>query len=205
VDALRSQLREFQGLWANCPQSEQDQQDYSRDVEEHELAIAHLEQLAENHLRDLLLTGELIGLGYRQAGSGAISLQTIAPIEWAFLSLDYETSIAADGKAEYRAVRFVHKDNAPDTKPQQDKKKKRTPPMRGIAIALEAACKRLEETKRRRPNCQEVFDFLANKDETGIIEDSTDDKVTWRTQKGTFKDTKRKTICNMLTSRYKKT
>lgn len=205
VDAFRLQLKELQGMWANCPQSEQDRQEYTQDVEQHEQAIAHLEKLAENHLRNLLLTGELIGLGYKQSKSGSIALLQIEASEWAFLTLDYETGHATGGDTEYRAVRFVHKDHAPDTTPRKKTPKKKAAPKKGIAIALNEACERLEETLQRKPSCQEVYEFLVRQAETSeseIIIDSTDERITWKTQKGDYRDTSRKTICNMVSKRY---
>lgn len=86
------------------------------------------------------------------------------------------------------------------TKPETS----RTPHKRHdrLKLAIEAALAALCE-KLTKPTAGDVFDYLAQRDETGIIEDSTEEKLIWRTSNGELRDTTRKALQNRMTGIWK--
>lgn len=69
-----------------------------------------------------------------------------------------------------------------------------------ITGAIEAAFDALRKTLARNPTADQVFSYLENSDETGIIVDATTDALIWQDTRGKFHETKRKTIANKVSS-----
>ncbi len=67
-----------------------------------------------------------------------------------------------------------------------------------LTAAILEAKTALREKLKREPTADEVFHHLANDDETGVIADSTDDKLIWTCTKGNLHDTSRKALANRL-------
>jgi hypothetical protein len=67
-----------------------------------------------------------------------------------------------------------------------------------LVKAIEAALERLRKKLKREPTASEVFDFLAEEDDTDTIEDYKENVLVWRDTKGTLHDTQRKTFENSL-------
>jgi len=108
VDMLIDQKRQLEARRARAPQPQSDHNEdlYKRAMEEHDIAIEHLEQLATNAMREHLQNGGVVGLGY-------LSRKNRYPVpisetEWAFLELDARKSNATfeDGGG-YKAIRFI--------------------------------------------------------------------------------------------------
>lgn len=71
-----------------------------------------------------------------------------------------------------------------------------------LSVVIVAALEALRARLRREPKAAEVFAYL-EEDPTGIVVDSTDEKLTWVSEGGTLHDTKRKTVANRI-SRLRK-
>jgi hypothetical protein len=68
-----------------------------------------------------------------------------------------------------------------------------------MTIAILAALPALRTKLGRKPSADEVFCYLADHDETGVIVDSTTDKLIWEDTKGELHNIARKTSpFNML-------
>ncbi len=73
-----------------------------------------------------------------------------------------------------------------------------------LSVAIVAALEALRARLRREPKAAEVFAYL-EEDPTGIVVDSTDEKLTWVSESGTLHDTKRKTVANRISKLRKAT
>jgi hypothetical protein len=66
-----------------------------------------------------------------------------------------------------------------------------------LTRAIEAAIKSFG----CKPSLEDLWQFFINdRDETGIVQDSTDEKITWMDTKGRFQDTTKKALANRLTA-----
>lgn len=88
---------------------------------------------------------------------------------------------------------------APAAKPREQGRRDR------LTVAIEAALSALRKNGMPSPTAGDVFDYLAENDETGIVVDSTEKKLTWQTSEEHLKDTSRKALANRLTGLRKKT
>jgi hypothetical protein len=68
-----------------------------------------------------------------------------------------------------------------------------------LAVAIGAALNALRGKLKTEPTAGDVFDYLADHDETGIIEDSNDSFLWWKTSYGGSGKTSRKALANRLT------
>lgn len=69
-----------------------------------------------------------------------------------------------------------------------------------LAVAMEAGLKAYRAKYKADPTAGDLWDWLAEHDETGTIEEIThENKIVWRTSKGALKDTTRKAFENRLT------
>jgi hypothetical protein len=83
-----------------------------------------------------------------------------------------------------------------DTKPK-NKADTKTPRTRtdNLSRAIDAAIKSIG----KKPSLDELWQYFQDdKDETGFIEDYTDEKITWRDTKGSMKDTQKLSLANRL-------
>lgn len=69
-----------------------------------------------------------------------------------------------------------------------------------IRIAGETARRALIKRLGREPSADEFFSYLADEDETGIIVDQKPDALVWVDTRGTFHETRRKTLGSMLSN-----
>ncbi len=64
-----------------------------------------------------------------------------------------------------------------------------------LSIAIDAAI----TSMGKKPSFEELWQYFQNdNDDTGIIEDFTDDKITWKDSKGKLQDIERRTLANRL-------
>lgn len=105
LTALQDQLSQIRLLFERSPRSDADREDYKRDVQLHESAIAHLKKVAERSIIESLIEERHLALGYSSPSDPCP--QVIPPSRWPFLTLDIENSTAQGDGVEYRALRFV--------------------------------------------------------------------------------------------------
>ena len=73
-----------------------------------------------------------------------------------------------------------------------------------LVEAEDAALVALRKALRREPDFEEFWDYLTNKDETGTVADSTDDRVDWIGKSGQACSTAKNTFRNRLTAAKKR-
>jgi hypothetical protein len=206
VDALQQQISTLRGIWARSPQTEQDRIEYETEIEQHHRAIERLETIAIQHLTEKLLAGEITGLGYIQKSSKPPELIIIPPSEWAFLQLDHKAGIASDDYRAYRSIRLTFKSpselstNPPPTSQEaSDTEKPNKKRRRRYWTAIETAFITLSERLNRDPQAKELMRYLADKDETGIVNSDNDGSLWWKDTKGEEHKLSQKIVQNALT------
>lgn len=82
-----------------------DKELYEREMLSYKEAIKRAMQLAENEIKELLISGRLLGMGYKSVDD--TTLYAIPKNEWCFLTIDYEKSRAFCDGRNYIGVRFI--------------------------------------------------------------------------------------------------
>lgn len=67
-----------------------------------------------------------------------------------------------------------------------------------LAVAIEAGMKAYRAKHKTTPTAGDLWDWLGEHDDTGIIEETTLNKIVWHTSGGKLKDTSRKSFGNRL-------
>lgn len=106
----------------------------------------------------------------------------------------------AIGKPPGEYVRAWLGDTCPEpAKAAASKPERATERRDRLAVAIGAALNALRGKLKTEPTTGDVFDYLADHDETGIIEDSNDSFLWWKTSDGGSGKTSRKALANRLT------
>ncbi|MBL3589174.1 MAG: hypothetical protein JMN24_05170 [gamma proteobacterium endosymbiont of Lamellibrachia anaximandri] len=109
VYALMDQMDMLRSVWAKSPQSVNDRVEYEKEISDHQVAIAHLEGIADKALINDAVTGGVVGIGYTSPDDPYPV--AIPKRHWPFLEIDFEEGIAKGKNIIYAAVRVM---DAPD-------------------------------------------------------------------------------------------
>lgn len=100
VDGLKQQMRTLEEIFTHTSQSHDDRRAFEHDIGQHQTAINHLEAIARQAMVEVCLSGELLGLGYRDG----VQVEVIPPASWAFFD---DMDLKAGTAGPYRAIRFI--------------------------------------------------------------------------------------------------